>query len=158
MHKPHSLDYENPQEVWQDKHQQMFSLNVWGWNHSWPSYWPLFIPGSSWLRNVPTVSQNWIDSLLDAEPLDVIQRMWFMHDGAPPQFTLIVRQYLDNKFQNRWSGWGGSIEWPAWSPDLNPMDFYFWGHLKSLVYSTPVPNINVLGSVSKMDLIKFETP
>ena len=39
-------------------------------------------------------------------------------------------------------------------PDLNPMDFYLWGHLKSFVYSTPVTNINV---PREHDLIKSET-
>ena len=30
------------------------------------------------------------------------------------------------------------IEWPPRSPDLNPLDFYLWGYLKSIVY-TPLP-------------------
>jgi hypothetical protein len=28
----------------------------------------------------------------------------------------------------------GPIEWPARSPDLTPLDFFLWGHLKSRVY------------------------
>ncbi|KOC67855.1 hypothetical protein WH47_12185, partial [Habropoda laboriosa] len=28
----------------------------------------------------------------------------------------------------------GPINWPARSPDLNPLNFYLWRHLKSLVY------------------------
>ena len=28
--------------------------------------------------------------------------------------------------------------WPPRSPDLNPCDFYLWGHLKALVYN-PIP-------------------
>lgn len=27
-----------------------------------------------------------------------------------------------------------SILWPAWSPDLSPLDFFLWGHLKENVY------------------------
>ncbi|KYN45415.1 hypothetical protein ALC56_00109, partial [Trachymyrmex septentrionalis] len=30
------------------------------------------------------------------------------------------------------------------SPDFNPLDFYFWGHLKSIVYSTLVNNVDDL--------------
>jgi hypothetical protein len=30
------------------------------------------------------------------------------------------------------------VAWPPRSPDLNPLYFYLWGHLKSLVYATPV--------------------
>ena len=29
--------------------------------------------------------------------------------------------------------------WPAMSPDLNPCDFFLWGHLKTKVYSEPYP-------------------
>jgi hypothetical protein len=29
---------------------------------------------------------------------------------------------------------------PPWSPDLNPLDFYLWRHLKTLVYAAPVDN------------------
>ncbi|KAJ4442441.1 hypothetical protein ANN_04027 [Periplaneta americana] len=39
---------------------------------------------------------------------------------------------------------GGPIAWPPPSPDLNPLDFYLWGHLKSLVYSSPVPDLESL--------------
>ena len=27
------------------------------------------------------------------------------------------------------------LDWPARSPDLNPLDFFLWGYLKSLVYN-----------------------
>lgn len=30
--------------------------------------------------------------------------------------------------------------WHARSPDLNPVDFFLLGHLKSLVYTTPIQN------------------
>ncbi|EZA46903.1 hypothetical protein X777_01029 [Ooceraea biroi] len=30
--------------------------------------------------------------------------------------------------------------WPARSPDLNSVDFFLWGQLKSLVYATPIQN------------------
>lgn len=29
-------------------------------------------------------------------------------------------------------------QWPSRSPDLTPLDFYLWGRLKAIVYSTPV--------------------
>jgi hypothetical protein len=28
--------------------------------------------------------------------------------------------------------------------DLTPLDFYFWGHVKSIVYATDVPDVNEL--------------
>ena len=59
-------------------------------------------------------------------------------DGAPPHFSNVVRNHLDNRFPNQWIGRGGPHFWPPRSPDLNPLDFFLWGYLKSLVYSTPV--------------------
>ena len=40
----------------------------------------------------------------------------------------------------RWIGRAGPISWPERSPDMTPLDFYFWGHLKSVVYETTVPS------------------
>src|SRR5678816_2755517 len=34
----------------------------------------------------------------------------------------------------RWIGYHGPVLWPPRSPDLNPLDFYVWGHLKQEVY------------------------
>ncbi|EZA55638.1 hypothetical protein X777_04330, partial [Ooceraea biroi] len=52
-------------------------------------------------------------------------------------------QFLNRKFANRWIGRGTQRPnhlWPARSPDLNPVDFFLWGQLKSLVYATPIQN------------------
>ncbi|KOC61830.1 hypothetical protein WH47_06168, partial [Habropoda laboriosa] len=32
---------------------------------------------------------------------------------------------------HRWIGRGSRICWPARSPDLTPLDFFLWGHVKS---------------------------
>ncbi|CAF1680033.1 unnamed protein product, partial [Adineta ricciae] len=58
-------------------------------------------------------------------------------DGAPPHFAVDVRQYLDHQFPQRWIGRGGPIRWAPRSPDLTPLDFFLWGHLKNIVYKTP---------------------
>lgn len=60
--------------------------------------------------------------------------MYFQQDGAPPHYALIVRDWLNEKFANRWIGRRGPIEWPARSPDLSPPDFFLWGYLKDIVY------------------------
>jgi hypothetical protein len=38
----------------------------------------------------------------------------------------------------------GPTAWPSPSPDLNPLDFYVWGHLKTLVYAASVDNEEAL--------------
>lgn len=62
------------------------------------------------------------------------QRMYFQQDGAPPHYWLVARNWLDEKFNGRWIGRRGPIEWPARSPDLTPPDFFLWGYLKNIVY------------------------
>jgi hypothetical protein len=58
--------------------------------------------------------------------------------GLPAHFSRVVRGYLDEHYPQRWIGRGSPVAWPPRSPDLNPLDFFLWGHLKSLVYATPV--------------------
>lgn len=61
-----------------------------------------------------------------------------MHDGASAHYSAIVRRYLTEKYGERWIGRGGPIAWPPRSPDLNPLDFFFWGYLKDFVYSREI--------------------
>ena len=72
--------------------------------------------------------------------MNAIERFWFMQDGALPHRTNEVFQILDEHFTGRVLGLGypskyaGGVEWPPYSPDLNPCDFFLWGHLKDKVY------------------------
>ena len=86
-------------------------------------------------------SGRWQD-VLDDVPFTLRVGMLFMHDGAPPHFSRIARQYLNYHFPGKWIGRNGPITWPPRSPDLNPIDFYFWGHVKNKDYSTPFTNVN----------------
>jgi hypothetical protein len=47
-----------------------------------------------------------------------------------------VRESFNNNYPNKWIGRGGPTPWPARSLDFNPIDFFLWGHLKNIVYST----------------------
>ncbi|XP_025406823.1 uncharacterized protein LOC112680823 [Sipha flava] len=55
----------------------------------------------------------------------------------PAHNAIIVRQHLNEIFPNRWIGTHGVIPWPARSPDLTPLDYFLWGHLKNIVYADP---------------------
>ena len=50
---------------------------------------------------------------------------------VPVQLTGNVREYLNESFPNRWLGRGGPVAWP-------PLDYYLWGHMKTLVYEAKV--------------------
>ena len=77
--------------------------------------------------------------LLEDVPLDIRRDMWFQHDGAPAHFHRNVRAFLNEFYPNRWIGRGGAIRWPPRSPDLNPLDFFLWGHYKANVYGRTLP-------------------
>jgi len=48
-----------------------------------------------------------------------------------------------NRFQERWIRRGGPVVWPSRSPEsLNPLDYYLWGYLKSMIYATSVDTID----------------
>ena len=41
--------------------------------------------------------------------------------------------------ENRLISRNAAFKWPPYSPDLNPLDFFLWGYLKSRVYRSPYP-------------------
>ncbi|GBM27685.1 hypothetical protein AVEN_95348-1 [Araneus ventricosus] len=53
-------------------------------------------------------------------------------------FSTDVRNYLNATFEARWIRRDGPVPLPPRSPDLSRLDYFLWGHLKSLVYATPV--------------------
>jgi hypothetical protein len=83
------------------------------------------------------------DILPDDVPLQLPVSMWFMHE-SPPHFSRIAPQYRNDHLTGKWIGRNGPVEWSPRSPDLNPIDFYFWGQVKSEVYSTLVTNVDEL--------------
>jgi len=51
---------------------------------------------------------------------------------------------LDATFPNMLIGRDGPTPWPPRSPDITPLDFFLWRHVKDKVFSTPVPDITNL--------------
>jgi hypothetical protein len=76
--------------------------------------------------------------------LIICQELHFVYDGTTTHLSLIAHWYLNQKFPSKWIGRGGSVAWPPHSPDLNSLDFYLWGHLKWLVYSSPGVDMKTL--------------
>ena len=81
----------------------------------------------------------------------------FQKDGAPPYSGLRVRQSLERQLPDQWIGRGCPIPWPARSPDVTPLDFFFWGFVKYQVFKTPVDDIDELkrrirGVVGRVDV------
>ncbi|KAJ4432435.1 hypothetical protein ANN_21054 [Periplaneta americana] len=53
---------------------------------------------------------------------------WFQQNGATPHYGRRVMDFLNQMFPGRWIRRKGNIEWPARSPDLNPLDFFLPNH------------------------------
>jgi hypothetical protein len=54
-----------------------------------------------------------------------------MHDGVPAHFSRALQCVPSNTYHDRSIG-------------LNPLNFYLWGHLKTIVYAAPVDNEEAL--------------
>lgn len=81
--------------------------------------------------------ENTLPLLMEEVPLLRRRRMQLQLDGAPAHFARIIRDYLNENYP-RWIGRGGPVAWPPRSPDLTPLDFYFWGFMKQKVYAVPI--------------------
>lgn len=144
FHNTHVWADVNPCAVLETRHQQQFSINVWAGIIGDSVIGPFIFHGTLTGASYSEFLMEHLNVLLEAVPLHLIQNMWFMHDGAPPHFSLQARAILNQRFPNKWIGRGAATSWPARSPDLNPLDFYLWGHLKNIVYSRPVANVEIL--------------
>ena len=63
------------------------------------------------LGNYIIFIRNILPEMLENVPLQVRQRLWFQHNGAPAQFVLDVREYLNNVFPQSldWEGWSSTV-------------------------------------------------
>jgi hypothetical protein len=138
MHNLHVWSQINPQVTRESRHQVRFSVNIWAGIIDNHLIGPYILPPRLTGRIYWTFLNEVLPELLADVPLATRRGMWFQQDGAPAHFSIAVRELLDARYPNRWIGRGGTISWPPRSPDMAPLDFYFWGHVKSLVYETPV--------------------
>lgn len=138
QHNLHQWREENPHAVREHGFQHRYSVNVWAGILGDRIIGPHIFPGTLTGNMYSAFLEFILPQLLENVPLNIRRRMWFQHDGAPAHFSIAARQVLQNNYRNRWIGRGGPLPWPPRSPDLTPLDFFFWGHMKSIVYETPV--------------------
>ena len=60
--------------------------------------------------------ENFLEKMLLSD--GILNTVVFQQDGAPCHYALIVCDYLNSRFPNRWIGRGGPRLWAARSPDL----------------------------------------
>lgn len=140
LHNIHSWQLENPHENREDRSQHMFKINLWTGIYNGTIVGPVELPpilnGHTYLEFL----ENQLPTLLGDVPLESLRTMWFQNDGCPAHYARDVRAHLDRRFPGRWIGRLGPILWPPRSPDLNPLDFFYWGCLKDKVYGKPIRN------------------
>ena len=105
--------------------QLHFSVNVWCAVLDDQLIGPFILEsrltGEAYLRFL----QEELPRLLEDVPLNKRGCMYFQHDGAP-HLSREVRTSLNYCFPGQWIGCGGPHNWPARSPDLNPLDYCVW--------------------------------
>lgn len=139
-HRYWSLENQHRYNVTRTQYPE--SVNVWAGIIDNRIIGPFFINGTlNGQKYVNLLQENILPAL---ENLNFHQP-WFQQDGAPPHYFLPAREIINEYFPNRWIGRGGPIRWPARSPDLTPMDFFYWPKLKSRVYNhIPITTVDEL--------------
>jgi hypothetical protein len=134
----HVRHSDNPHETVESNYQHCFSVNVWcgiiGDQLIGPYVIVQHLTGDIYANFL----QDKLPALLANVPLQAQRQMYCQHDGAQPHFSQVVRQYLNQKFPNRWIGHDGEQNWPPWSMDLNPLNYRVWDYMKATLYAHKV--------------------
>ncbi|XP_045771282.1 uncharacterized protein LOC123871479 [Maniola jurtina] len=136
-HNEHVWSVINPHATKPSHFQHRWRINVWagiiGDKIIGPCFLTQTMNGGNYLRFL----REELSEELDELNLNLVRRLWFQHDGAPPHFSRPVRDYLNAEYGERWIGRGGPVNWPARSPDLTPLDFFLWGTVEQSVFKKP---------------------
>lgn len=128
---------ENPQEIHQSPLYPL-KLTVWCGFHAGGVIGPYFFFNDA--GNAVTVNGDRYRRMLteyfweELDDLD-LDNMWFQQDGATCHTAGQTIDLLKTKFNERVISRNGPTNWPPRSCDLTPLDFFLWGHVKSMVYS-----------------------
>lgn len=141
LHNLHEWRVENPHLMREDRSQFQFKINMWTGILNGKVVGPFELPATLNGDNYLDFLQNHLPDLLEDVPLNIYRALWFQQDGCPAHYARQVREYLDTEYPGRWIGRLGPVSWPARSPDLNPIDFFYWGCIKEKVYFKPIENV-----------------
>jgi hypothetical protein len=137
-HNSHVWAEINPHATVETNFQHRFSVNVCcGVLHDQliaPFIFPGRLPGEVYLHFLQDELPQLLEDVLPATR----RRMYFYHGGAPPHFSRVVAEHLNQHFPVRWIGRGGPQPRPPRSPDLTPLHFCILGRMKNIVYQTKV--------------------
>lgn len=115
----------------------MVWCGLWGNKVIGPYFFPLTVTSDSYVNVLEQMWATHHQEILVGNP-------WFQQGSAPAHSSRGVITWLTDHFPNKWIGRKGPIEWPPRSPDLTPLDFFFWGYVKAIVYDDPPSNLLML--------------
>jgi len=103
------------------------------------------IIGPIFLKEKETVDRKTYNRILNeaisnARSKNMIGGFYWQQDGAPPHRTEENLAFVHDHYDSRViakgfpSNYGEGKEWPPYSPDFSPMDYYLWGSVKGKVY------------------------
>lgn len=146
LHNLHSWQLTNPRAMREDRSQYQFKINYWTGILNGKIIGPFELPGNLTGQSYLEFLENDLPNLLQEVPEVERESYWLQNDGCPAHYAVSVRAYLNRTYPNRWIGRLGPILWPPRSPDLNPLDFFYWGCLKEEVYAKPIRSLEDLRS------------
>uniref|UniRef100_A0A0K8TRS1 Putative transposase-like protein n=1 Tax=Tabanus bromius TaxID=304241 RepID=A0A0K8TRS1_TABBR len=146
FHNLHNWSSENRHLSRVNSHQTRFSVSLWIGVIGNEMVGPFRLPTPLNSRNYLQFLQTEVSEYLDNISLERLRTLVYQHDGAPAHSGAVVRTWLNDNFSDRWIGRNGPIPWPPMSPDLTILDFFVWGAMKELVYSTPVRSLDDLNA------------
>lgn len=133
-----------PYESYASHTQYPRKVNLWAGIINGMLLGPVVIDGNlTGEKYVQLLQTEVADRLTD---LDVNAAIWYQHDGCPAHNYGPARHFLHRAFPGRVIGSNEQpLAWPPRSPDLNPLDFFLWGHITSTIYRRePFPNVESL--------------
>lgn len=93
---------------------------------------PFFIDGT--LTSIKYLQMLQNEIIPAVRGLEVNFDIWFQQDNCPAHTARLVQAFLKETFPESLIISGGTIVWPPRSPDLTPLDFFFWGYVKQSIY------------------------
>ena len=113
-------------------------VTVWCGFNSRKVFGPYFYEDSESGKAVTVTKERYTEMLAQIFPEDsedVDSEAIFQQDGAPAHTSRMAMEFLSNRFPNRLISKNSDfMMWPPRSPDLNPLDFFFWGFMKQKVH------------------------
>jgi len=147
FHNVHIWAHANPHTIREARHQTTFSINVWG-SADCPVRLPKWLTGPTYWEFLERLTRDILPDVLDDVPLQLRVGIWFVHDGASPNFSLIARQYLNGHFPGKWIGRNGPIAWPL-VPRILILSIYTFGATLKMKFTPhPLPTLMSYGNAS----------